>query len=334
MQMLAGYMGSVGRVIEANMLPLVAAFVFGFVFLSVLAIVQLVHARQTLRRRAIAFNPAFPGNPFTVGDVASFGTNSTRLRAAEDPSELLYLAEKSLPAGSEHRISKVRRELIRAGFFARDAVLWYYLVRVASGCLFALAAWSSITRLMPSTSAAAIAGLALAGAAQGLLIPRLILKRHQQSLVRQCRNGFPTFLDLLVVCSEAGLTPRAGIERVSRELTRTHPFLGANLYLMSLELRAGRPLVEAVESLGRRVQIDEVRSLGTLLQQTEELGTNLSTALRVYSDEMRARRLLRAEERAHVLPVKLVLPLGLFVFPAMLVVTMLPVFVRISRAFL
>ncbi|NJO22289.1 MAG: type II secretion system F family protein [Sphingomonadales bacterium] len=152
-------------------------------------------------------------------------------------------------------------------------------------------------------------------------------------MVQQCRNGFPNFLDLLVVCSEAGLTPRAGIERVSRELTVTHPFLGANLFLMCLELRAGRPLAEAVESLGKRVRIDEIRSLGSLLQQTEELGTNLSSALRVFSEEMRARRLLRAEERAHALPVKLVLPLALFVFPVMLVVALLPLFVRIHKAF-
>lgn len=151
--------------------------------------------------------------------------------------------------------------------------------------------------------------------------------------MQQCRSGFPNFLDLLVVCSEAGLTPRAGIERISRELTRTHPFLGANLFLMCLELRAGRPLVEAIESLGRRVQMEEVRSLGTLLQQTEELGTNLTSSLRVYADEMRARRLLRAEERAHVLPVKLVLPLAFFVFPVMMIVALLPVFLRIYKAF-
>jgi tight adherence protein C len=323
-------MGSVGRVIEANMLPLIGAFTFAFVFLTVLAIVQLVQARQSLRRRAVAFNPSHAAHPFGAANLSGFAPSAR----AEDATELLYLVEKGLPAGSDSRISKIRRELIRAGFFGRDAVLWYYVIRIASGCLFAFATWSIVPRLVPAASASAIAGLALVGAAQGLLLPSLLLRRHQKSLIQQCRNGFPTFLDLLVVCSEAGLTPRAGIERVSRELTRTHPFLGANLFLMSLELRAGRPLVEAVESLGRRVQIDEVRSLGTLLQQTEQLGTNLSTALRVYSEEMRARRLLRAEERAHVLPVKLVLPLALFVFPAMLVVTLLPVFVRISRAFL
>ena len=82
------------------------------------------------------------------------------------------------------------------------------------------------------------------------------------------------------------------------------------------------------------MQIEEVRTLGTLLQQTEQLGTNLTASLRVYSDEMRARRMLRAEEKAHVLPVKLVLPLAFFVFPVMLIVTLLPIFVRIYKAFL
>ena len=128
------------------------------------------------------------------------------------------------------------------------------------------------------------------------------------------------------------MAPRAGIERVSREITKSHPFLGANLFLMTLELRAGRPLVDAIEALGRRINVDEVKGLGSLLQQTEELGTSLTHALRVFRDEIQWRRLLRAEERAHSLPVKLVLPLALFVFPAILVVVLMPVFIRINKA--
>jgi tight adherence protein C len=185
--------------------------------------------------------------------------------------------------------------------------------------------------LAPNALPGNLVGLAVIGAAIGLLIPALYVRHRHNLLHEQCRNGFPTFLDLLVVCSEAGLTPRAGIERVSREITRTHPFLGANLFLMSLELRAGRPLVEAIEGLGRRINLDEVRSLGSLLHQTEELGSNLSNALRVFSEEMRARRFLRAEEKAHSLPVKLVLPLALFVFPGMLVVALMPVLIRIQK---
>jgi tight adherence protein C len=186
---------------------------------------------------------------------------------------------------------------------------------------------------VPGISAGSLVACVIVGAAAGLLVPAFYLRRRHNQLNQQCREGFPTFLDLLVVCSEAGLTPRAGIERVSREITRTHPFLGANLFLMSLELRAGRPLVEAVEGLGRRVNLDEVRSFGSLLQQTEEFGTNLTSTLRIFSEDMRARRFFRAEEKAYGLPVKLVLPLALFVFPSMLVVVLLPIITRIQRAF-
>jgi len=314
--------GFLAGFVEANMLPLIAASMFGFVFLTLLSITQLVQRRQAVRRRAIAFNPAYAG---TGG--------SSSAEDSDAASELLYLVERGLPRG-DRRVSRLRQELIKAGFFRKDAVFYYYLIRVALAVVLALLTVALLSRFVSTAGLGTVLGATVIASAVGLLIPNLALDRYQQSLRQQCRNGFPNFLDLLVVCSEAGLTPRAGIERVSRELTHTHPFLGANLFLMCLELRAGRPLVEAIEGLGRRIDIEEVRSLGSLLQQTEELGANLSTSLRVYSEEMRARRMLRAEEKAHALPVKMVLPLTFFVFPVMLVVTLLPVLIRIYKAFL
>ncbi len=139
-------------------------------------------------------------------------------------------------------------------------------------------------------------------------------------------------MDLMVVCAEAGLSPRASLDQVARELIGSFPYLGANLYLTSLELRAGRPLHEAIDNLERRVRIDEIKSLGSLLRQAEELGSSLTQALRVFSEEMRDKRLTRAEERAHALPVKLVFPLAIYVFPVMLVVIMLPLAIRIKTA--
>jgi tight adherence protein C len=325
MQLVVQQLGAVAHFVEAHMVPLIAASMFGFVFLSLLAVTQLVQRRQSVRRRAIAFNPAFSG-------TGTAGFAGSAIGEGDAASELLYLVERGLPRG-DRRVSRLRQELIKAGFFRKDAAFYYYVVRLALA--FALAVLNVILlhRFAPTPAAGTVLGTTVISAAVGLLIPTLVLSRYQQSLRQQCRNGFPNFLDLLVVCSEAGLTPRAGIERVSRELTHTHPFLGANLFLMCLELRAGRPLIEAIEGLGRRIDIEEVRSLGSLLQQTEELGANLSASLRVYSEEMRARRLLRAEEKAHALPVKLVLPLAFFVFPVMLVVTLLPVLIRIYKAF-
>jgi tight adherence protein C len=321
-------LGSLGHFVEANMVPLIAASMFGFVFLTVLGLTQIVQRRQAVRRRAVAFNPASGG----LG-VAGFGIGSLRTGDSDAASELLYSVERGLPRG-DRQVSKLRQELIQAGFFRNDAVFYYYVIRLALAFALAALAVTLLRRFVPTAAVGTVLGATVIASAVGLLIPTLVLGRYQQSLRQQCRNGFPNFLDLLVVCSEAGLTPRAGIERVSRELTHTHPFLGANLFLMCLELRAGRPLVEAIEGLGRRINIEEIRSLGSLLQQTEELGANLSTSLRVYSEEMRARRLLRAEEKAHALPVKLVLPLAFFVFPVMMVVTLLPVMIRIYKAFL
>ena len=317
------------RLIEVNTEPLLAASMFGLVFLAVLTIIEAAQSRATIRKRAVAFNPAFSAAP---SDVRQTGSGARGRHSIEEASELLFAVERGLGANSEARISKIRGELIRAGYFRKDAVLCYYIARGILACLSAYAGLLLARNVMPSSSAAS--AIVLFGTLVGLMLPALYLRSRHNSLHQQCVLGFPAFLDLLLVCCEAGLAPRAGIERVSREITKTHPFLGANLFIMTLELRAGRPLVEAIEALGRRINMDEARSLGSLLQQTEALGTNLTHALRVYSDEMQARRLLRAEEKAHSLPVKLVLPLVLFVFPAMLVVVLMPVFIRIHKAFL
>lgn len=318
----------------ANAVSVIAMAVFGFVFFAVLIVVQTIQSRTTVRKRAIAFNPAhakaLPGSQ--TGSGGQSGPKTLPSYDAEEASELLFAMEKGLSATSEKRLSKIRRDMIRAGFFGKEAVFYYYLARVVSACLAAYVVSLTAHFVVPDISAGSLAACTVVGAAVGLLVPALYVHRRHAQLYQQCREGFPTFLDLLVVCSEAGLTPRAGIERVSREITRTHPFLGANLFLMSLELRAGRPLVEAVEGLGRRVNLDEVRSFGSLLQQTEELGTNLTNTLRVFSEDMRARRFFRAEEKAYGLPVKLVLPLAVFVFPGMLVVALLPIIARLQKA--
>jgi tight adherence protein C len=324
----------IGQLTGAHALPITGIVVFGFVFFVVLFVVQTIQSRTTVRKRAIAFNPAHSkGLSSNQQSGDRLGMRSLQSHDAEEASELLFAMEKGLSATSEKRLSKIRRDLIRAGFFSKDAVFYYYLSRVASGCLAAYLVSVMARFGLPGISASSLTACVIAGAGVGLLVPAFYLRRRHSLLDQQCREGFPTFLDLLVVCAEAGLTPRAGIERVSREITRTHPFLGANLFLMSLELRAGRPLVEAVEGLGRRVNLEEVRSFGSLLQQTEELGTNLTSTLRVFSEDMRARRFFRAEEKAYGLPVKMVLPLAVFVFPGMLVVALLPIITRIQKAF-
>ena len=160
------------------------------------------------------------------------------------------------------------------------------------------------------------------------MLPSRFVAVRKKRLVRECREGFPDFIDLMIVCAEAGLGPRGAIDRLGREIAKAHPILGAHLYLASLEIRAGSGLHQALFGLARRTKVEEAATLATLLEQTEQLGTSVTDFLRVYRDEMRDRRVMVAEEMAHALPAKLVLPMGIFVFPVILIVIILPAIIR------
>ncbi len=307
------------------------AFTFAAVFLLVLGVSSYMRARGAVKRRAAA--TSFDGSASGAG-LAPDGLEdprSLRYQSLSATSALLGDVERGA-AGDQTEASKIKRELLRAGFFGPSAVYWYQALRAflllagglfgyfGHGYLFSDAASNS-----GITAAAVLAGIAF-------LIPSRFVTMRKKRLVQECREGFPDFIDLMIVCAEAGLGPRAAIDRLSREIAKAYPILGAHLYLASLEIRAGSSLHQALFNLSKRTQVEEAATLAGLLEQTEQLGTSVTEALRVYRDEMRERRVVRAEEKAHSLPAKLVLPLGIFVFPVVLIVILLPAIVRIKEA--
>jgi tight adherence protein C len=169
----------------------------------------------------------------------------------------------------------------------------------------------------------------LAGAA-GYFLPGIVLSQRTRTMVREYRNGFPDFMDLMIVCSDAGMSMEAAIERVSKELALTYPSLSLNLQMVSLELRAGRSLEDALKSLADRLSLEEVRSFATLLQQSKELGTSLSGAMRVFSDEMRHKRMSLAEEKAHALPAKMSVPVTVCILPVVMMIAIIPIIVKLT----
>lgn len=313
-------------------LPGAVFFVFMFIFFAVLAISDIVKRRSDIRKRAAAERIT------SADDVApeqnwETMSRSLRFQSAMASSALLSSVERGQKvAGRESEASKVRRALIAAGYFGASAATWFQAIRFSLTATFPFITYMALllsgTGVQPSVKMMVL----LSAAGVGYLLPGRYLVHRQKLLQQECRNGFPDFMDLMVICAEAGLSPRAAIDRIGREISHTYPYLGANIYLMSLELRAGSTLGAAVQNLWRRTGLEEVAALGSLLQQTEQLGTSIGDALRVYSDEMRDKRLSRAEEKAYALPVKLTLPLGLYVFPVMLLVVALPVIVRIKNA--
>lgn len=232
------------------------------------------------------------------------------------------------------KISLLRRRLVCAGYHRPAAIGIYYGARIGLAALtvvlFAVAAPIISARLPDQV--VPVLGLAIAACA--FYFPDIWIGMRTRSLQREYREGFPDALDLLVVCVEAGLSLDAGINRVGQEIGHAHPALAENFAMMALELRAGVTRANALHNLAERMGIDEVRSMVTLLLQSEELGTSVADALRLYADDMRTMRMLRAETKAQALPVKLTLPLGFFVFPTMLIVILLPVMIRIYRLIL
>jgi len=308
-------------------------FTFMFIFLFVLAVTDILQRRADIRKRA-AFDLRNEVGGISLEQPWESSGRSLRFQNFADNSALLARVERGRRnQEKEDEKSRLERELVSAGFFGPNSSLWFHGIRFSLlfGLPFILYLFmkSSGIALQPSSLVAVLA----ATGAIGFLLPGRYLVQRQKSMQQQCTEGFPDFMDLMLICAEAGLSPRAAIDRISREIAHTYPYLGANLYLMSVELRAGNTLAEAMEGLARRTKVEEVLNLGSLLYQSEQLGTSLTHALRVYSDEMRDKRISRAEEKAHALPVKLTLPLGLFIFPVMLVVIALPIVVRIRDAF-
>jgi tight adherence protein C len=144
----------------------------------------------------------------------------------------------------------------------------------------------------------------------------------------------PDALDLMVVCVEAGLGLDQAINRVADEIKLSHKELSEEFHLLGLELRTGVGRTDALRNLSRRIDLDEIKSLIALLVQTDRFGTSIGQALRVHSDAMKVSRQMKAEERAAKIPVKLLLPLILFIFPSVFIVIIGPGAIRIIRTLL
>ena len=229
------------------------------------------------------------------------------------------------------RTSALRTQLMQAGFFNREAVTYYLGAR---GVTLGVAAVATLV-ILPLTHGKGLMGVAIAAmfSIAALLGPEQVIKARIKSREREYRNGFPDLLDLMVASVEAGLSLDAAVSRITEELVRRYPHLAEHLKLLILELRAGRSRRDVWARLADRLGIDEAKAFATMLRQSEEMGTSLGDTLRVFADEMRNKRMMRAEEKALALPAKLTVPLILFIFPCLLGVLILPAGYRISQVF-
>lgn len=250
----------------------------------------------------------------------------------EDETGVLEKLGGHLTLPDAKEISKIRFQLAQAGYYEEGSVKIFFAIRllaiIVPQILFLLY-WRFYAPDMSPKDMVTYAGMI---AALGMLGPNFFLKRKQGRRTDLCREGFPDMMDLLVACIEAGMGMDAAFLRVGNEIGRRYPPLKINLDLMNLELRAGRSRHEALVNFSDRINLEESRALATMLKQAEEMGSSLGQALRTFSEEMRSKRMLIAEEKAMGLSAKLTVPLMIFIFPTLMVILLLPAGLRLSTA--
>ena len=174
----------------------------------------------------------------------------------------------------------------------------------------------------------------LAAGALGWAGPNFIVSRMASKRQLGIRKGLPNALDMLVICVESGLGLDQALMQVSKELHLAHPEITDEFAVLNLEMRAGKRRTEALHNLGQRTGVEELQKLVGVLVQADKFGTSISQTLRNFSDYMRVQMRQEAEEKAAKIGVKLVFPIFFFILPALFVVTVGPMLVRVMRDFL
>jgi tight adherence protein C len=298
-------------------IPFIIA-ILSFVTVSALAFVfgQYFVLQSRIQRRLSL--PAHPSEVVT-----------TRPSGVMDAFITRHFDEKRFGVDESLR-GKLRRELVKAGYFRNDALNYYIFARMAAVAV--LPTLSYIATEAFANDAAWYFKLAIVSIAVLLAVvgPDAYLARRHRQLAQQYRQVFPDLLDLLVVCVDSGLSLEAALDRITGEMIKQNRVFGSQLLMMGAEMRAGRSTVDALNSLADRLGLDEARSFVLVLRQSVELGSDVGESLRIFSDEIREKRMLRAEENANKLPVKMVGPMAVLIFPVILILIMLPIGLRVS----
>ena len=318
----SGFFGGVfadGSTLMLAVLVFLATAVLSF------GLMAAVRVRGAVKRRTAGI-AALAGHGGQGGDEEQASLARSGVKAAQ---RVLDYTTKHYGSGDQGTAKVLRQRLVRAGIYDPRAVGYFFVGRFGLAVALALAAFVFVPAIFPTVKSSLFWLATLVGGVVGYVGPSFYIDRRINSRRDEHRSGFPDFMDLLVVCADSGLSMEASLERVGGELAETYPSLGANIHMTNLEIRAGRSMTEALEHFGDRLGLEEARSFATLIQQSAELGSSITDALRVYSDDMRHKRLSRAGEKAYSLPAKLSVPMMVCIFPVLFVVILLPVIVRL-----
>jgi tight adherence protein C len=241
--------------------------------------------------------------------------------AWERTAERIGRAVAGSPEGAP---SKYRQRLLWAGYHEPRAVLLFLGTKVGLAVLASAGYFLRATFSLQVVPAPRLLATTLIIAVIGFFLPDFWLRNRVAARQREITHALPDVLDMLMVCVEAGMGFDAAVARVSEQPEVRESPLHQELHRMHLEVRAGRPRAEALRALGARTGVDDVKAMVTAFIQTDKLGTPLGKTLRVHADSARVRRRHKAEEKAHLAPLKMLVPTVFFLMPSFFLVTLAP----------
>ena len=297
------------------LLPLLAVFIS--VAIAAGGMIHLTLSRTAPERRRLRQLGDAGASSGLVLDTPLLTDSLTPL--AKRVASIVPTSPADLPA--------LRRRLTMAGYRDFSAAIWFSFARVACPIVLGLAtfAYFGWTRGWMYVLGALLGGY---------LAPGFWLDRKVRLRQKAIRNGLPDALDLLIVSLEAGSSLDQAIVKAGEELVGPHPALAEEMRLITTEIRAGKPRGEALKNFADRTRVADVRSLVSMLLQTDRFGTSVAQALRIHAATSRTKRRQLAEEKAAKVGVKLVFPLVFFLFPALYTVILGPLVIRILRVFI
>ncbi|MGA2734800.1 MAG: type II secretion system F family protein [Syntrophobacteraceae bacterium] len=318
---------------EADFFPLIAA-VMVFASFALFFTAIYFYSRWVAERRRLIERIETEPIGFTLKEAGGKTAGNEPANYLRAILGVFRRVGKIVRADEKADAKEKRLAFLRAGIRSENMPLVFWGAKYVMGVLFpAVFIFSRPLFLNPMKPSVTLV-LSLCLVMAGFYIPDLWLKLKTSRRKKEIRDALPDALDLLVVCVEAGMGLDAAMHRVGEEVRIASPAISDEFRLFNLEVRAGKAKRDALKNLSLRTDHEDVNSLVTLLIQTEKFGTSIAHSLRVYSDSFRTKRAQRAEEIAAKLPVKILLPLALFIFPSMFIAILGPGAIRIFRLFL
>ncbi|MET3466067.1 type II secretion system F family protein [Variovorax sp. tm] len=239
-------------------------------------------------------------------------------------------AQLSSPT-SDAELSPLRVRFLNAGIRHPDAYIMYFGMKTLLPLGFAALAYVGLRATGAADDSTVMLLWLAVVALAGCYLPNLVLRLMIRSRRREIFENFPDAADLMLVCVEAGLGLDAGLAKVTEEIQVKSAALAQELHWTNLEMRAGSTREKSLRNLALRTGVDEIGTFATMLTQADRFGTSIGESLRVFSEDLRHKRHVRAEELAAKVPTKMLVPLVLCIFPCISLVILTPAAIRIVR---